>query len=887
MRCNPIRWLLGLMPILLLAGVAILGERERIEKDLTARARVALDQAGLAWVQTKFEGRDARVSGPAYDEGEPARAARAVAGTHGVRIVHNATRLIDKAERYNWVAARRDNRVRLGGLVPNEKTRREIIGLARAMFPSYEIADRMDLARGAPSLDTWLGGVGFGLKQLALLKTGQVRLDMTEMTVLGEAIDAAGYRSVKTALATGLPPGISLKADNVEAPIASPYVWAARLSDGQLDVRGSVLNEKVRADLLTVARRAMPNAKLVDAMQPARGASDGWEAVARVLLRELARLEEGSVEIRDQNVTVAGMATKEATADDIRAKLTEGIPAGYRMTDRIEFREPTIKPVSPYQTTITFDDGAATLAGYVPSEAARAALVGLVQTRVPGSRIVDRLELGVGQIPGWQRCLDAGLAAVAKLGGTGRLSLTDRRLVVGGATESEALHKTVPTETRAAANRDCDPDFQIALKLRPEPMLTWTATASSDGLILEGQVPGNAVRDELLAVAKKQFPSREVTDRMVVVGEPSERWKQAATVALTQLARLRLGDAQIVNQVMSIKGEARDVVVQAAVKAEIGRALPEGYVGQEAIAVRPDATIAIEQASKLKAEDDLKRREAEAEAQRIAAAAAARQKLEAEEKQRADAAEAERQAAAVQQQLETEARQRAEAEAKQLAADEAELRRQRFARHAEEERRRREAEEAAHAREAAAARQRAELEAKDRAEDTARRRAETEARWRAEETERRRIVDEAAKLQRNLEAHRVNQERARKQGEADVCGNVLQTVAKNGIILFDWASVVLDRRSHPTLRRLAEAARACPDVTIEIEGHTDSEGNDERNQPLSERRAQSVVDFLIKAGVPAERMKAVGYGSTRPLVPNDSEENRARNRRIGFTVKVK
>ncbi len=443
---------------------------------------------------------------------------------------------------------------------------------------------------------------------------------------------------MKTALATGLPPGISLKADRVEAPFASPYAWTARLADGQLDIRGAVMNEKVRDDLLTVARRAMPNAKLVDATQPARGEPEGWETVARVLLRELARLEEGSVEIRDQNVTVTGMAAKESTADDIHAKLKEGIPPAYRMADRIAFREPTIKPVSPYRTSIGFEDGVATLTGHVPSDAARAALVALVQTRVPGHRVVDRLELGAGAIPGWQRCLDVGLSVFARLGGDGRLALTDRRLMVVGATESEALHKALPTEARAAANRDCDPDLQIALKVRPEPMLKWSAASTSDTLVLEGEVPGTAVRDELLAAAKKLFPTRAVTDRMVVVGEPSERWKRAATVALGQLARLRLGRARIVDQVLSIEGEARDVVVQAAVKDVIGRSLPEGFTGQETIVVRSDAMIASEQTSQRKAEDESERAELEAEKQRLAAMAAARNREDADAKQRADAA---------------------------------------------------------------------------------------------------------------------------------------------------------------------------------------------------------------------------------------------------------
>ena len=835
MRCNPFRWLLGIMPILLLAGVAILGERERIESDLTTRSQMALDQAGHSGVKTTFEGRDARVTGLAFDEAEPERVARAVARTHGVRIVHNDTKLIDKADRYDWFAMRRDGRVRLGGLVPNEKTRREIIGLARATFPSYEIADRMKLARGAPSLDTWLGGVGFGLKQLALLKVGSVHLEITEMTVTGEAFDATGYRAVKTALATGLPPGISLKADRVEAPFASPYVWTAKLADGQLDIRGAVMNEKVRADLLTVARRVMPNAKPIDAMQPARGEPEGWEVAARVLLRELGRLEEGSVEIRDMNITVTGMATKEETADDIRAKLKDGIPAAFRMADRIAFREPTIKTVTPYRTSISFSGDAATLTGYVPSEAARTALVGLVQTRMPGSRIVDRMELGAGAIPGWQRCLDVGLSTVSKLGGDVRVALFERRLQLTGATESEALHKTLPTEVRAAANRDCDPDLQITLKVRPEPMLKWSAVSSSETVVLEGEVPGTEVRDELLVVAKKLFKSRGVADQMVVVGEPSDRWKRAAVVALTQLARLRLGRAQIVNQVLSVEGEARDVVAQAAVKDAIARNLPEGYAGQETIVVRSDAMIATEKASQRKADDEFKRAELDAEAKRLATAAATRQREEAEAKQRADA----------------------EAEA-----------------------RRRSAEEDARAREATAARLRADEEAKRRAD-------EAEARRRTEEAEARRRADEAAKLQRDAEARRAEQERARKQAEADVCGNKLQTVAKEGVILFGWASDDLDRRSHATLNKLAEAARSCPDVAIEIEGHTDSEGADARNQPLSERRAQAVVDFLIKSGVPAERMKAVGYGSSRPVAPNDTSANRARNRRIEFTVKAK
>ena len=84
---------------------------------------------------------------------------------------------------------------------------------------------------------------------------------------------------------------------------------------------------------------------------------------------------------------------------------------------------------------------------------------------------------------------------------------------------------------------------------------------------------------------------------------------------------------------------------------------------------------------------------------------------------------------------------------------------------------------------------------------------------------------------------------------------------------------------------MAGTAKACPGLKIEIEGHTDSEGTPERNQRLSDRRAQAVVDFLIKRGVDQAQLQAIGYGETRPLAPNDTTENRAKNRRIEFTVR--
>ncbi|MCA9578784.1 MAG: OmpA family protein, partial [Myxococcales bacterium] len=73
-------------------------------------------------------------------------------------------------------------------------------------------------------------------------------------------------------------------------------------------------------------------------------------------------------------------------------------------------------------------------------------------------------------------------------------------------------------------------------------------------------------------------------------------------------------------------------------------------------------------------------------------------------------------------------------------------------------------------------------------------------------------------------------------------------------------------------------------ASIEIQGHTDDRGGREHNEELSQRRADAVRVWLIQHGVEAHRLQAVGYGQTRPLVPNITSSNRARNRRVQFVV---
>src|SRR3954452_6474499 len=121
--------------------------------------------------------------------------------------------------------------------------------------------------------------------------------------------------------------------------------------------------------------------------------------------------------------------------------------------------------------------------------------------------------------------------------------------------------------------------------------------------------------------------------------------------------------------------------------------------------------------------------------------------------------------------------------------------------------------------------------------------------------------------------------------DATVCQQLFSGLLAKGNIRFESGRATIDPDSAGLLDRLIETALRCPTVNIEIAGHTDADGDDGFNQALSEKRAQAVADYLIRAGLPADRFKATGYGSLQPVAGNDTDEGKAQNRRIEFVVR--
>lgn len=119
---------------------------------------------------------------------------------------------------------------------------------------------------------------------------------------------------------------------------------------------------------------------------------------------------------------------------------------------------------------------------------------------------------------------------------------------------------------------------------------------------------------------------------------------------------------------------------------------------------------------------------------------------------------------------------------------------------------------------------------------------------------------------------------------AEACETRFSVISTAQAIYFKTGSAELEDTSAPMLNSVADIAGQCPATKIEVTGHTDAVGSREKNRQLSESRARSVVDYLAERGVARTRIAARGFGDTRPVAANDSEANRAKNRRIEFKV---
>lgn len=145
-------------------------------------------------------------------------------------------------------------------------------------------------------------------------------------------------------------------------------------------------------------------------------------------------------------------------------------------------------------------------------------------------------------------------------------------------------------------------------------------------------------------------------------------------------------------------------------------------------------------------------------------------------------------------------------------------------------------------------------------------------------------VKESAVMEREkalAEAEALRAELAELQAQKTERGMVMTL----GDVLFSTGKTELLPGAMSTMEKLANFLAEYPEKTILIEGHTDSVGSEAFNQDLSERRAMSVKDALLQAGVEASRIDTVGLGESTPVADNDTSAGRLKNRRVEIVIR--
>ena len=125
--------------------------------------------------------------------------------------------------------------------------------------------------------------------------------------------------------------------------------------------------------------------------------------------------------------------------------------------------------------------------------------------------------------------------------------------------------------------------------------------------------------------------------------------------------------------------------------------------------------------------------------------------------------------------------------------------------------------------------------------------------------------------------------------DQQLCDVNLKPIQKNMVvqlrnIQFESNSYILTRSSYGELEKVVALLKANPELHIELSAHTDDIGTDAYNDQLSAKRGEATLEYIVKKGIDRSRLTSIGYGKHKPLVPNDSDKNRAINRRVEFKV---
>src|SRR5205809_515487 len=215
------KWWPGLVPLAVLWAMAVWTSTAPLEADLAARSSSVLKGTVLDKTRIDVSGRDVTFAADAFSEDGRSSAVGSVETVPGVRLVNDESRLVPEAKPFVWSAERDVAKVTLGGSAPLPAIKGRLLEAARAGLGGVEVADQMNLSRGAPP--RFDGAALLLLDQIGKLKDGKITLSDTKISLVGMARDLGGREAIAAAL-KNLPEGFAVAANDIKAP---PYIFQA------------------------------------------------------------------------------------------------------------------------------------------------------------------------------------------------------------------------------------------------------------------------------------------------------------------------------------------------------------------------------------------------------------------------------------------------------------------------------------------------------------------------------------------------------------------------------------------------------------------------------------------------------------------------------------
>lgn len=385
---------------------------------------------------------------------------------------------------FRWSAERgADGAVAVTGFYPSDAVRQQLMSLLRRSFPEpAAITDATLPALGASA--TFVPKVTRAIADLARLRSGKVEVDGDAYRLSGEGPadyescealrlliaqtdgpDSVAQASISCPPAPPPPPPPPPPLPEMPAlpeipplvltdpsplppppaPAPGPVVplrWNATLEGGRLALSGLVRDDAARAELLALAQQLLPGAAIVDGLtlEPNLSQNPDPSASTRILLEALAGMTQGSVSIQGQQAQLSGAVSDTEALQRLTAALARGaLPGGLDLGGGV-----TRVALRPYVLTASVDRTGVTLSGALPDEAARAALLAVVEASPLRDKLTDATRIVPGAPTGFVAAAREALTSLLRLDlGTARLS--EQGLVLQGLTCRDLIKTEVET----------------------------------------------------------------------------------------------------------------------------------------------------------------------------------------------------------------------------------------------------------------------------------------------------------------------------------------------------------------------------------------------------------------------------------------------------------